>query len=220
MPTETVTNSLSFQHAVAAMPDGLPWFSAGVFFALWAFYPWEEKSRLQQLWSSLTRKFDVEKVHVGKWTDDFVSIMPQSDAGVRLKIKFRKTLRPARFRLRIIQMSGMRKPTEKIIDLSRDEIVSGEVLNIPLVTAGEASPGWDPSLPRGWGPHQDGHIIVDAPNILIVECEGRLHTQKHRFFIQRLKTGDNNGPHPAFFVLDEDHEPFDPDAPFGMWAYD
>ena len=202
------------------MPSGIAWFLAGVFIALWAFYPWDEKSRLQQLWYRLTRKFVLTKVHVGKWTDDFVEMMPRSDSGVRVTLKFRKTVRPGRLRLRIIEMSGMAQSKERIVDLSRDEIISGEEIHIPIVTAGCPSLGWDPTRPRGWGPAQDGTIIGDAPNIVIVECEGRYLTQLHRLFVQQIAAGDQKVPHPAFFVLDEDHEPFDADEPFGRWAYE
>lgn len=220
IPAEVISSDPRYLQFVATVPDWLFWSSLGFFIAALLLNPFQEDSRLREWWQRATKVFEVKKVHVGRWTDDFVDMMPDTDCGVRVHLKFKKTLRPARLRLRIIEMSGSRRPVERIIDLSRPEIIAGETLHIPVVTAGSPSPGWDHTRPRGWGPNAEGSLIGGSPNLVVIECERGFVTQRHRLYVQSTQQVSNGKPSPCIFVLDESHSPFDPEQPIGEHAYD
>lgn len=221
IPATLITENPTYLKLVGMVPDWFFWGSLGFAVAAWGLDPWRKQSRIRDGWKWATDKFVVERIYVGNWMDESGEMMPRTDTGVRMHVRFLKTVRPARLRLRIFQIVGQgRKPRESIIDLSRDEIVAGEALAIPIVTAGQPSPGWDHTRARGWGPEPKETLIGGSMNVAVLECEGRFVTQRHKVFIRRV-TNLSDHPAPHIFVLDEDHDLFDlaPDSKSGEWAY-
>ncbi len=205
VPTEVVTNSLTFQRLLQSMPSGVAWFFAGFFLALWLFYPWGEKSRVMAIWEWLFKKFDVEFAKAGQWGHGL-----DTDLQVKAKIRFRKT-GPMRLRLRVFEMVGQgRPPWQTVYDLGAIAAVRGDTRIIEVVDCAFPFPGWDHEKPRGWSENRERPLIGNSRNIAIIECSGRFHTQKFHLYIQHINHDTGVGKFkPSLCVIREDDEIWD-----------
>jgi len=223
IPAEKISNSTEYLKVVDWVPDWVVWLLVGLTVGAWLFHPWEEESRLQKLWTTLTRKFVVEHLHAGHWSkwDTETDPMPETDVGVRLCIRF---IRSGRFklRLRLWSCTGLgRKPFYHVLSLGRIDAVKGQVLDIPLVDMGIPAPGWDHERKRGWGPKKEPALIGKSGNVAVLECEGIL-TQRHRFYIAMVNHDTGLRKHtPSIYVQDEDDNIWDtaPEAKVGIAKY-
>lgn len=223
VPAEAVSNSQYYQKLVASVPSALSWALAGFSLALWLFYPWDEKPRVVIFWQWLTDKFEVEHLAAGHWSqwDDQTEPMPQTDVGVRLRIRF---VRAGRFklRMRLYACTGQGiEPFHHVISLGTISALKGQVLDIPIVDIGLQEPGWDHLRKRGWGPKKDHQIIGRSRNVVVFECEGLL-TQTHRIFVEMVNHDRGLGKHkPSLYIQDEDDDIWSVDAgaKTGEWKY-
>lgn len=199
IPAHLVTADENYLDLVNKVPGWFFWFSVGFAVAVWIFESIKEDSRVRQFWGWLTRKFEIEGMHVGRWDED-IGPMPQSDCGVRLHLKFRKTMRPARIRMHVVMCSDTGKePLSKMFDMTLNEVVRGQIVAFPIVTIGLPQPGWDHERARGWGPQKEDNLIGGCGNIITIECEGRWTTQKHKIYVKSLPSNDG----PAIFAIGE-----------------
>ena len=223
IPAEVVSNSVAYQKMVAMVPSGLSWALAGFSVALWLFYPWAEKPRTTLFWKWLTDKFVIEHLAAGHWSkwDEQTDPMPQTDIGVRLRIRF---IRSGKFklRLRLFACTGQgRKPFHHVIPLGTITASKGQTLDIPVVDFGLPEPGWDHLRKRGWGPKREHSLIGRSKNVVVFECEGRL-TQSHRFFVEMVNHDRGLGKHkPSLYIQDEDDDIWSvsADQKAGEWKY-
>ena len=197
---------------VPAVPDWILPASFGVALAtLWFDVLFRDNSRLREIWDAMTVKFVVEGLHAGRfdnWNGPS-DIMPMSDMGVRLRIRFTKNVRQARLRLRVYSCTGRgRKPLEYVFSLGRKDCVKGEILNIPIVDMGTPEPGWDHTRKRGWGPKKTESLIGKSSNVAIFECQGAWLTQRFKMFI-KIVTSVQPNVKPLLYVQGEGEDVFD-----------
>ena len=202
IPAEAVTNSVPYQGLVSAMPSGIAWAATGFFAALWIFYPWADRSRIQQLWDWMTRKFDVEFAKAGKWDHGI-----NTDLQVKAKIRFRKS-GAMRLHLRVYELVGQgRKPFETVYDLGPRNAIKGQPEVIEIVDFAFPEVGWDHTKARGWSATKQRSLIGGSRNIAILECRGRFHTQSYKLYIHHINhdTGQNKFK-PSVSVIREDDD--------------
>lgn len=208
VPAQMVTADPRYLTVVAAMPDWLFPLTLGFAIAVWAIDPWTEDSRIRQFWSWATRKFVVEGVHAGHWGGWRGETMPETDIGVRARIRFTKNIRNGRVWLRVFSCTGTgRKPFEHVIPIADGDFIKGQVMNIPVVDIGIPEAGWDHERKRGWGPNPTETLIGGAGSVVFIECQGRV-TQTHKIFITGVA---HVGKHsePRLYVQDEKDNIFD-----------
>lgn len=209
---------------VPAMPDWLLPFSLGIAIAtLWFDVLFRDNSRLRELWKILTDKFEIAHLHSGHWNDwnEPGDVMPLTDIGVRLRIRFKRRVKRGRLRLRVFSCTGQgRKPFEDLIDLGKIDVAKGKILDIPLVDLGVPSPGWDHERKRGWGPKKQATLIGLSRNVAVIECEGMFLTQRHRIFVTMVSHHRPDSP-PGIYAQDEADDIFDlsEDSRIGIWKY-
>lgn len=200
VPAHLVTADETYLGLVNRVPGWFFWLSVGFGAAVLIFESAKEGSRVRQFWAWLTKKFDVEDLFVGNWSDEN-GPMPQSDTGVRIHLRFRKTMRPARLRMHVLMCSDTgRKPASRMFDFTLDEVVKGQIVPFPIVTAGMAQPGWDHQRQRGWGRKLEDDLIGGSGNIVTIECEGLWTTQRHKIFVKCV----SNDKRPSIFAISED----------------
>ena len=218
VPAQLVTAEPRYLTAVAAMPDWLFPLTLGFAIAVWAIDPWTEDSRLRQFWDWLTRKFIVEGICAQHWLEWRDGIMPESDIGVRARIRFTKDIRNGRVVLRVFSCTGLgRKPFEHVIPIKSGDFIKGQILDIPIVDIGIPEAGWDHQRKRGWGPDPKDTLISDAGNVVVIECQG-LVTQAHKIFIS---TVSHVGKHsdPRIYIQDERDDIFNTSAETRIGKY-
>ena len=221
VPADLVTADPRYLNLVATVPEWLFPASVGFAIAIWLLDPWTDDSRLRQFWGGLTRKFVVEGLQAGHWSDWRGGAMPDTDIGVRARIRFTKNLRNGKVWLRVFSCTGRgRKPFEHIIPVTSGDFIQGQVVNIPIVDFGIPSEGWDHTRQRGWGPEPKDTLIGGSGNIVSIECRGWF-TQTHRMFIAPVgHVGKHSSP--RLYVQDENDDIFDASANCrtGGWRYD
>lgn len=196
---------------VPAVPDWLLPFSVGVSIATLCFdILYRDHSRLRELWGLLTRKYQVEKVSVGQFGEWCGQQMPDTDVGVRLTIRFKRS---GKFRLflRVFSCTGRgKRPFEHLISLGDVDAVTGQPMNIPIVDMALSEPGWDHTRKRGWGPKKEQNLVGGSHNVAVFECRGRFFTQKHRVYIAMVNhdTGQQKFK-PCLYVQEEADEIWD-----------
>jgi len=211
IPAELVYNSPAYLRLVNSMPEWLLPASLGFVIAVWLVDPWTSDSRLREWWKWATDVFEVEHLHAQSfwpnWDADGGS-MPETDIGVRLRIRFRRRTK-GNLWLRVFSCTGQgRKPLEKVINLGSVDALKGEVMDIPVVDAGIPEPGWDHTRKRGWGPDKSADFIGGSRNVAILECSHGGITQKHRFFVAMVSHVGKHGA-PRIYIQDEDDDIFD-----------
>lgn len=222
VPSQVISNGQTYQSWVSKMPAWLLPFAIGFAVASYVWDPFQKDSRLRQLWHLLTDSFEVSHLGAGHWSPwDGQGPMPDTDIGVRVRIRFRRDVSNADLRLRIFSCTGRkRKPFEKVIRLGIVNAAKGETRDIPIVDIGIPEPGWDHIRKRGWGPTKDTSLITGSRNVVVIECKRGWLTQKHHVFIALVS---HVGKHaaPRIYVQDEADAPFDTSetALTGMWKY-
>jgi hypothetical protein len=198
---QLVTANETYLDLVSKVPDWFFWLSVGFAIAVWIYESAKDGSRVRQLFNFLTRKFEVEDLVVANWSG-----MPETDVGVRIKLRFLKTMRPLRLKMHVSMCSDTGRPALKeMFDLSIREATKDQSIWFTIVTAGKASAGWDHELKRGWGRKCERRLIGGAGNVVTIECEG-IFTQRHKIYIRLC---DGGGKLPSIFATHEDIDIYD-----------
>jgi hypothetical protein len=211
IPAELITTNQAYAKILSSLPEWLTPASIGFALAVWIVDPWTKDSRIKQLWKLLSDTFSVEQLHAQSMWSDWDGIgknMPETDLGVRLRIRFIRTC-TCNLNLRIYSGTGRSLNARvDIVKLGQKKVVSGDVMDIPLVYIGIPEPGWDHLRKRGWGPEKSVSFIFGGGNVAILECRRLFFVQKHRFFIEAIS---HIGKHssPRLYVQDEDVDVFD-----------
>jgi hypothetical protein len=222
-PATLITNNPTYLHLVAAAPVWLLPASLGFAVAVWLIDPWIKDSRLRQLWKWATDVFEVKHLHAqSSWQnwDSDGGVMPETDIGVRLRIKFRRRVK-GHLSLRVFSCTGQgRTPFETVIKIGTVDAIAGETIDIPVVDLGIGEPGWDPQRRRGWGPDKSADFIGGSRNVAVLECRHGWLTQTHHIFVAMVS---HVGKHqaPRIYVQDGDDDVFDisEHVRTGLWKY-
>lgn len=136
------------------------------------------------------------------------SAIPDTDLGVRVLIRFRRHLRSASLNMRVYWPVGHgRIPFHDLIKIDTREFEVGERVSVQVLTVGIPQPGWDHTIPRGWGPTRPGmSTMPDAKGIAIIECRHRLGRQTFKVYVEQINHPGE--PRLSLYVQDEDDEVF------------
>lgn len=210
LPATVISTDPWYLDMVSKVPDWLFWLSLGFAISLWLFDPWRKQSRLREIWHFMTDFFEVESAVIcnGIATDDN-PMAHDTDLVAQVKIRFRKNGQ-FKLRLRVFEITGVeRTPRERVIRLWEVDAVAGETQIIPIVQLGRPQEGWDPDKARGWGPTNEAEIVRGAGNVVALECEGKWHTQKRKFYVAVVMAGPSNDRPASLQILDEDQDIWD-----------
>lgn len=209
---------------ITAVPDWAYPLSMGIAVAtLWYDLLRGSDSRIWQVWHQMTDKFEVAHLHAGHWSGpEWGGVMPMTDIGVRLQVKFVRKVRRIDLVLRVYSCTGQgREPFEHVIKIANNyNAQAGQKLNIPVVDMGIPEPGWDHTRKRGWGPLKTENLIGGSRNVVIVECHGRWLTQRRKIYIQMVShVGQKLSP--CLYVQEEEDDVFDTSArsKLGIFKY-
>lgn len=114
-------------------------------------------------------------------------------------------------RLRIFEGLGRGKTAEEtVLDLGRVNAIKGQTYDLDVLATAFPYAGWDHTLPYGWGPNAEKRFIAFPYSVAVIECEGRLHTQK--FALAVLHINHDRGQRvfkPSIAIIREDDDLFD-----------
>ncbi|HEX4737451.1 MAG TPA: hypothetical protein VH331_07810 [Allosphingosinicella sp.] len=196
---------------IPAVPDWALPFSFGVALATLIYdVAFREHSRIREVWHYLTDTFTVDFVHAGSWTG-----LPDTDIGVRGRIRFRRRLKGAKLMLRVYSIVGHgRKPFHHLIKVETLDVEPGEERTLQIVTLGIPRPGWDHMRPRGWGPQSADmpSFIGASKNVAIIEVRRGLLVQRLKLFIELIshpRPGPQQEGGPCLYVQDQHDDVFD-----------
>ncbi|WP_157801264.1 hypothetical protein [Sphingobium sp. LB126] len=210
---------------VTAVPDWAYPFSIGVALAtLWYDLLRGNDSRVWQFWHKVSDKFEVAHLHAGHWSGpEWGGVMPATDIGVRLRIRFIRKVRRVDLVLRVYSCTGRgQQPFEYVLKIANSyNAQAGQTLDIPIVDMGIPTAGWDHKRKRGWGPLKTENFIGGSRNVAILECHGRWLTQRRKIYIEMIShVGQKLSP--CLYVQEEGDDVFDTSAQnkLGIYRYD
>ena len=199
------TNTQWWAAHVQPILEPVLWFVTPAFlFGLLIGDTYNPQSWLRQNWRTWTRKFDVVSINVS-----YAEEPRRLD--VRVQVKFVRSIRSARLRLRVYSCTGIATSPFFYSILIEDlrHVAKDDVRSIQVATMAISHPGWSP-FHSSWGPGPPDHaraFVGGSKNVVELELSGILIRQRHQFFVSNPSFG-SPPESPVLYVQDEDEDVF------------